>query len=90
MIRKRGETLVSPLLCARRAQRHLYPLRREVGMPSPRQATPPPLRDWQGSKLLPPLKRAGERHLVHEFQMPADRDAVRQAGNLDPERLQKP
>ena len=37
----------------------------------------PLLRDWQGSKLLPPLQRAGKRHLVDKFQMPADRDAVR-------------
>ena len=50
----------------------------------------PPYRDWQGSKLLPSLQRAGERHLVHKFQMPADRDAVRQAGDLDPKRLQQP
>ena len=44
----------------------------------------------KGSKLLPALERAGERHLVHKFQMPADRDAVRQAGDLDPKRLQQP
>ena len=44
----------------------------------------------KGSKLLPALERAGERHLVDKFQMPAYRDAVRQAGDLDPKRLQQP
>ena len=43
-----------------------------------------------GSKLLPSLERAGERYLVDKFQMPADRDAVCQAGDLDPERLEQP
>ena len=77
------------LLCARRAQRHFHPLGKRA-RPRFIRRFPRPSGIGKGSKLLPPLQRAGERHLVHKFQMPADRDAVRQAGDLDPKRLQQP
>ena len=78
-------------LSCRCAAIHLLAPYREVLQFSPRPywMTQFP-RISKGSKLLPPLKRAGERHLVYKLQMPADRDAVRQAGDLDPKRLQKP
>ena len=90
MIGKREKTAGCLPLVRGAAAQAAFPPAKGWHPPCARIGAPRPTGIGRGSQLLPSLQRAGERHLVDKFQMPADRDAVRQAGDLDPKRLQQP